>query len=247
MIGWKEQLSTIKKQLKAGVGTPSKKQVLPSSISIIRQNLVKNQDKLKEVPLFFDDIFHMTHIDNLKNILKNGLLSHNNPYKKIDISNQSVNQNRNKIEPIYKNNLHNYVPFYFNCRNAMLYKAQKEFDKNIIILVFEKDIMLTDNSIFTNKNAATNDVNFTNDIQDLLNNDFINWDDVNATSWHNYGNPNKDLEQTMMAEILVLHKVDISKIKNICCQTNHVKYCIKNNFAVNDIEVNTCRTAEIFF
>ncbi len=191
----------------------------------------------------------MTHIDNLRNILKNGLLSHNNHYKKIDISNQSVNQNRDKIETVYENNLHDYVPFYFNCRNAMLYKTQKEFDKNIIILLFKKDIMLENGTIFTNKNAATDDVEFTNDIKVLLNNDFINWNDVNAESWNNYGNPEKQkhLKRTMMAEVLALDKVDVNKIHTICCQTDYIKDFITNCFAINGSEINVCRTDKIFF
>jgi len=223
-----------------------KKNIVPPTPAI-HQNAVKNKDKLTKVPLFFDGIFHMTHIDNLRNILKNGLLPHNNPYKQTDISNQSVNQNRNKIEPIYENNLHDYVPFYFNCRNAMLYKTQKEFDKNIIILLFEKNIMLEDGVIFTNKNAATKDVSFTNDIKDLLDNDFINWNDVNAESWSNYGNPDEHLKQTMMAEILLLNRIDANKIHTICCQTNYIKDFIINCFDINGSEINVCRTDKIFF
>ncbi|OIR24955.1 DarT ssDNA thymidine ADP-ribosyltransferase family protein [Bathymodiolus thermophilus thioautotrophic gill symbiont] len=218
------------------------------SIPIVHQNIVKNKDKLTEVSLFFDYVFHMTHIDNLRTILKNGLLPHNNPYKKIDISNQSVNQKRNKIKAVYENNLHDYVPFYFNCRNAMLYKTQKEFGKNIIILLFKKDIMLENGTVFTNKNAATKDVKFTNDIKDLLNNDFINWDDVNAKSWNNDGNNlDKHLKQTMMAEILLLNGVDSDRIHTICCQTNYIKDFITNCFAINGSEINVCNTDKIFF
>lgn len=223
-----------------------KKNIVPST-STICQNLVRNKDKLTEVSLSCDYVFHMTHIDNLRGILKNGLLSHNNPYNKVDISNQSVNKNRNKKEPIYKNNLHDYVPFYFNCRNAMLYKTQKEFDKNIIILLFKKNIMLEDGVIFTNKNAATNDVRFTNDIKDLLDSSFINWDDVNAESWNNYGDQDEYLKQTMMAEILLLHSIDANKIHTICCQTDYIKDFITNCFATNSSEINVCRTDKIFF
>jgi hypothetical protein len=212
-------------------------------------NTVKNKDKLKEIPLLYDVVFHITHIDNLETILKNGLLSHNNPYKKTDISNQDVNSRRNKIEPIYKNNLHNYVPFYFNCRNSMLYKTQKEFGENIIILIFERDIMLKNNVLFTNKGAATNDVKFTNDIKDLLDNDFINWANVKARSW----DLDKNLKQTMMAEMLLLGEIDANEIDVILCQNDSIKDIVTNYLTANSnkADVFTCGKVglcnEIFF
>jgi len=215
--------------------------------NVIRQNVVKNKNKLMEIPLFSNYVFHITHIDNLRSILKSGLLSHDNPYKKIDISDQDVNRNRDKTEVVYGNNLHNYVPFYFNCRNAMLYKTQKEFGKNIIILLFEKNIMLEDGVIFTNKNAATSDVKFTNDIEGLLDNGFINWDNVNKTRWEKDGVVNVDVKRTMMAEVLALNEVDVNKIHTICCQTNYIKDFITNCFAINNSKINVCRTDKYFF
>ena len=77
-------------------------------------------------------INHMTHIDNLSSILDNGLISHNNPYCKRDISNQGVNARRERIEPIYNKKIHDYVPFYMNIRNPMLYVVQK--NKEMILL-----------------------------------------------------------------------------------------------------------------
>jgi len=109
-------------------------------------------------------IDHMIHIDNLDTILQYGLFSHNNPYKKIDISNKEVNSKRIKIEPIYHKSIHNYVPFYFNPRNAMLYRNQQVFGENIIILGFYNKIICKDNVIFTNSNAVAKSSIFTNDI-----------------------------------------------------------------------------------
>lgn len=112
-------------------------------------------------------IDHMTHIDNLDSIFKNGLLAHNNPYKKIDISNKEVNERRNKLDPIYKRNIHDYVPLYFNPRNAMLYRNQRIFGDGVVILAFNNNIILQDNSFFTNGNVASNHTLYSNDINEL--------------------------------------------------------------------------------
>ena len=112
-------------------------------------------------------IDHMTHIDNLGSIFKNGLLAHNNPYKKIDISNKEVNDRRNKIEPIYNRNVHDYVPLYFNPRNAMLYRNKMKFDDKIVILAFKNDTILLENSFFTNGNVASDHTLYSNDIKEL--------------------------------------------------------------------------------
>jgi hypothetical protein len=66
-------------------------------------------------------IYHMTHKDNLESILENGLFSHNNDFVTNRIDNPDVNNRRNFFEPIYNKNVQDYVPFYFNPRNAMLY------------------------------------------------------------------------------------------------------------------------------
>ena len=62
-------------------------------------------------------IFHMSHIDNVESILKNGLFAHDNKFKKVDISDCDVNSRRSRIEPVYKKPIHSYVPFYFNPKN----------------------------------------------------------------------------------------------------------------------------------
>ena len=66
------------------------------------------------------EIFHMTDRNNLQNILLHGLHNHYNTYKQVDIRSM---QGAKKVECIYGHKIHDYVPFYFNPRNAMLYKT----------------------------------------------------------------------------------------------------------------------------
>jgi len=154
----------------------------------------------------FTSLDHMTHIDNLDSIFKHGLLAHNNPYKNIDISNKEVNNRRGARENIYGRKIHDYVPFYFNPRNAMMYRNK---DRDIVILAFDKKLLLQKNVLFTNKNASTNNAIFYNNIKDL---DKIRWDMVASDSWNGKA---LIVKQIMMAEVLVYKQVPISYLKSI--------------------------------
>jgi len=190
-------------------------------------------------------IYHMTHIRHLDTILKYGLFSHNNPYKKVDISNQEVNNRRDKIEPIYNESIHNYVPFYFNPRNAMLYRNKVQFGDNIIILGFSNKIICKNNVVFTNANAAADNTLFTNDITQLLNNEFIDFSKVFSNSWNNYGEPDYHLKQIMMSEVLIKKHVESQYIQVIFCQNESVKSYIRNTFNIKNIQLKV--NNEIFF
>lgn len=156
-----------------------------------------------------NNLFHMTHIDNLKSIFNNGLLSHNNSLKKVDISNKEVNARRDKLEYIYGKNVHDYVPFYFNPRNAMMYRNK---DENIVILAFDRELIFGDKVIYTDRNASTNSVLFYKDIKDIKN---INWSILWSKSW--YERPS-EVKQIMMAEVLVPKRVSIKHLKAIVCK-----------------------------
>lgn len=171
-------------------------------------------------------INHMTHIDNLSSILGNGLISHNNPYCKRDISNQGVNARRERIEPIYNKKIHDYVPFYMNIRNPMLYVVQKQQGDDIVILGYSPDILFEKNILFTDRNAATNAVRFTGDAFDLGNKNFINMDRV----FNIHGETlDKELKHIMQAEILVPEKVEIF-LSKIYVQNEAKKNFIENEY-----------------
>jgi hypothetical protein len=174
---------------------------------------------------------HMIHIDNLKTILEYGLYPHNNPYKKVDISNIEVNNRRSMEEPIYNEPIHEYVPFYFNPRNAMLYRNQKKFKDKIIILGFSNRIVCHKKVIFTNANASANKTLFKSEIEELLDKEFIDFSKVFSYSWSTHEGERDDvLKQIMMAEVLVKDYVDSSYIEIIYCQNNKIKEFIDKKF-----------------
>lgn len=188
-------------------------------------------------------IDHITHIDNLESILENGLMSHGNSFQKVDISNQDVNARRNKIEPIYNRSIHNYVPLYFNPRNAMLYRNRNDFgNDNIVILGFSKNILLLENSIFTNGNAASNNTWFTNDINNLL---LIDWNKVWSRSWCNNHINDESIKNTMMAEFLIYEHLGIENLEVIYCYTQNIKVQVQEKFP--SLKVNICVNPSLFF
>jgi Zn-dependent M16 (insulinase) family peptidase len=62
-----------------------------------------NDKILKNYDIKF--IYHMTHVNNLQNILHHGLLPHGNNSVNNKIDNPEVNSRRNFIEPIYNKNV----------------------------------------------------------------------------------------------------------------------------------------------
>lgn len=174
-------------------------------------------------------LYHITHIDNLKSIIDNGLLAHNNKYVKRKIDNEDVNEHRSRKEPLYGKSIHNYVPLYFNPKNPMLY-VNKELQKNIVILEFTNTLMLnnmiTENiSIFTDGNASVKSTNFYNNLNDL---EKLDWDCIYSKKWTNYN----DGKRKVMAEVLVENYISSDYIENIYCYDKESKEKINslNNY-----------------
>ena len=215
-------------------------------MAIYQVNSYNNNSVLNKIPLKNGYIYHMTHIEHLPSILAHGLLSHNNPYKKHDISNKSANDKRERIEPIHNRSVHEYVPFYFNPRNAMLFVVQKEQGDNIVLLEIKKEILLLNGVIFTNGNAAAQSLGFADDIDDLLNPNFINWNEVFATSWNDANeNVKNEKKFKMMAEVLVPDMVPSAMIAGIVCQNPSV--CEKVAGILNNNSINISWNSSLFF
>lgn len=239
----KAETSAPKSKAKKPAATPEAKK--SAADKKVKDSSVLDEGELKDIAY----LFHMTHLDNLENILKHNLLTHNlahNKHKKYnqeDISNEEVNEHRGKPESVYGKSLHDYVPLYFNPHNRMLLflktNRPKIYDK-VIILGFDKNIMLEDKIVFTNKNAAKKSVEYEGDIEKLTGNSFITWSDVfnKDAATNNVGDiyslsnkdnmyykpcKNKDEGAKLMAETLIPNEIHKDKIKFICCQNDDIK------------------------
>ena len=176
------------------------------------------------------EIFHMTHSSNLKNILLYGLQNHYNVYKKVDISNREVNDRREKVEHIYGRKIHDYVPFYFNPRNAMLYKNRN--NARVIILGLDVRVIKDHRNGFliSDRNASADEAKFSKHLPDLRNPNFINFDDVFSPRWCNNGVRYDDIKQKMMAEILINDVVYSRYIRSIYVKDQVSKKAIEEQF-----------------
>lgn len=160
-------------------------------------------------------LYHMTHIDNLLSILSQGLYAHDNKYQKVDISDCDVNSRRAHTENVYNKPIHSYVPFYFNPKNAMLYK-RRSIQNDIVILVLKRDILLSKGSLFTDGNASSDTTSFFNNLDGLSQ---LDWGCINDDNW----NSHDDGRRTRMAEVLVPDFVDAKNILGIICNNPHTK------------------------
>ena len=157
-------------------------------------------------------LYHITHFENLSNILQYGLASHNLAHKNKllskDISLLEVNQLRNRKEPIFNRNLHDYVPLYFNPRNAMLYLRQMT-ENDLVILKLPNVLLSREGSIFTAGNAAAKGTRIYHSVEDFkkLPLDTI----VDSQSW--FMKPG--IKHAMCAEVLVYERIDLPHIKTI--------------------------------
>ncbi len=184
----------------------------------------------------FTSLDHMTHISNLDSIFKYGLLAHSNPYKQVDISNSEVNNRREGKENIYGRKIHDYVPFYFNPRNAMMYRNK---DEDIVILAFSKKLLLKNGVLFTNKNASTNSVKFYDDLNGL---NKINWNSLTSNSWYD---KSEEVKQIMMAEVLVHKKVSIKNLVGIYCKDYATKTILMKKYNLESKKVSV--KPDLFF
>ncbi|WP_314345582.1 DUF4433 domain-containing protein [Haemophilus parahaemolyticus] len=189
-------------------------------VSIKSETELENSDE--------PSIYYMLHIDNLDSILKKGFLSHNLAHKLAnikDISNIDVNNRRGDVKFNDGRSLHDYVPFYFNPRNAMLYSTQSRFSDNIIILELNIRPLLkyiykerNNEFLFSDGNASREDTSFYDAIEDLLDDGLFNFSDIYQTHWYN----DTYVKSKMMSEVLIYNNIPINFISYIHAQTKEI-------------------------
>lgn len=192
----------------------------------------------------FNAFYHLTHVDNLEGIFEKGLFCHANKHDYIDLSNIDVNSRRDKVENIHKNKIHDYVPFYFNVKNAMLYAVQKRVGENVVILEMDKSLYHLPYTIYCDRNAATYEANFTPYKKDLNEYD---WTIVFSENWTNNGVQNLVQKQKMMAECLVKNHVSQSYIIVVHCQNIELAFKIRNLAIQYCMDIDIRISPELFF
>lgn len=158
--------------------------------------------------------YHMTHFDNLESILLNGLMSHKLVYAnkliKIDISNQAIQNERDRIESVFGRNIQDYVPLYINPQNPMMDSERvKNYSSNILLLEVIPHILVQEkNTLFSDGNAAHQQTNFYHNQNELEN---INWQLLQDGKWIK----GTESQRVMCSEVLVPKCVEVFYINRI--------------------------------
>ena len=176
-------------------------------------------------------IYHFTYLDNLENIIENGLLSTNLKnelgIEHVDIANQAIQCRRANMTVTCGpgGSLHDYVPFYFSARTRMLLRIlnSKNVDQQFIIY-FAVPISLVsrDDVVFTSASANTAiPPTFFENPSDLSN---LNWEVIDSNTWRH---SSEDDRQAKMAEVLIHRKVEISDIENVVVWNEGIRKEVK--------------------
>ena len=169
---------------------------------------------------------HMVHHSNLENVILNGLLSHNEAYKKglikEDISMGEVQQRRKNRNINVKGktlNTHDFVSLYFNTKNPMMYR-RRNIQQELVILLIDTDVLSWEHSIFTDGNAASGNTKFYSGVSQMSN---VPFDLIFSGSW-NHDDPDTKRENVrkMCSESLIYPSVSIDWVRHIVCPNQNV-------------------------
>ena len=158
-------------------------------------------------------LYHMTHKENLANILEHGLVSHNKAHKenlvRSDISLREAQSRRG--------HLHDQVPLYFNPRNTMLFR-RKELEPEIVMIALNPLVLLTCWKLTSGNGASSSSALYQTDNAKLLKTflQVLEWDTIMSEKWYDE-DPNVMSRQRriMCAEALAPEVVPIDMIEYI--------------------------------
>lgn len=158
-------------------------------------------------------IYHITHIDNLPNILVAGGLrckSDNSGTESVSIAYENIQQRRAARAVPFppKGTLHDYVPFYFSIRSPMLYTLSKgnvstfqgsQADVIYLASTVQNVIDHGLDFVFTDGHAIVSLTQFYKAIDDLAH---VDWQIIRSRQWFD-NSDNPDRKRRKQAEFLV--------------------------------------------
>lgn len=179
-------------------------------------------------------IYHFTHLFNLENILKHGLLSKNIKEKlKLehkDIAYDGIQQRRADMDVPCgpKGVVHDYVPFYFCKRSSMLLAIiNNKIADEQFIMYFQAPITIMDEYACVFSDAAANTAmppNFFANPKEL---NRLNWKAIDSLKW---SMPTDALKQARMAELLIYKQVNMSDVSGIIVWNDWIKEEVQKIF-----------------
>ena len=161
----------------------------------------------------FEELYYMTHYQNVGSILERGILSHSQVeqlgLQRVDISDPGVQRWRALPEPVFGRPIHAYAPLYFNPRNPMLF-ARRAMQRNLVLLRVSADAVHTaSQALFTDGNAACRYTQFSTCFDVVRS----AWPVLEAAYWNGFS----DGTRMRCAEALVLDSVAPHFILGAAC------------------------------
>ena len=190
------------------------------------------------------EFYYITHIDNLKSILKHGILSHSKRSKiKLSgtksIHNEDVIQRR-KNKKFKNKSLWDYTNVYFQARNPMLYTVIDRFGlKNIVVLQINSDIIQSNNIGVADGNAASDITQFFENKDQGLS--VLDSKQFKTEYW------NASNKRQLMAELLVYEYIPKEKIIGIYTASEEVAQKIRTTLTVQLGSVEIIPNRNMFF
>lgn len=182
----------------------------------------------------FEDkpIYHITHVDNVFDILSSGRLLSNdrlvdNKVKYINLAHHNIQDRRKEtLVPCgMKGNLHDYIPFYFAPRSPMLYAIHKGMldgysgSQNEVVYWVTRINKVVEHKlpfVFTDGHGTMAMTSFYDHTHDL---EKVDWDVMKSRYW-NDTEDDPDRKRRRQAEFLIHQACPISSLLGIVVKTD---------------------------
>ena len=170
-------------------------------------------------------LYYISHIDNVKSIVAHGLKSHNrawSDHEPTDISEKCVQDERKKKSDLcHYRKLHDYVPLLFEAKGPMLSCLRCIQEELVVFAINYERVMMLDQVVFTDGNAASGGTNFYQNIDDL---EKLDWDCLNDDWWTN----TEDGKRKRAAEVLIPHHLPRGFITRIYVVNKVIKEMVES-------------------
>jgi ssDNA thymidine ADP-ribosyltransferase, DarT len=176
-----------------------------------------------------EELHYITPAENLGSILEVGILCHDKAkrIKHASVAMQEVQDRRAAVILPNKRGLHSYVNMYINARNAMMYVRRDGHQKLCVIRV-DKRVILHDEAIVTDQNAAKSAVRFSSGVPGLKR---IDGNRVFATWWkHDDPLETERHRAAMCAEVLIPDSVDPGYLNGVYVSCPETKAWLLEGF-----------------
>ena len=183
-----------------------------------------------------EELYYITHINNLRSILEKGILSHERieqlklEYTSI-YNDEVISRRKNKLTPRGKSLWH-YVNLYFQPRNSMLFKVVHDSqirEENLVVIGVSNKVLREHSVLITDGNAANYPTQFYSCAEGLV---MLKhqWPIIQRETW----NEGIGTKRKMMAEVWCLSKS--SRIAFVRCTSLTLWQNIKRRELLASVE-----------